>query len=64
MKRTGAAADIALQVQQKRYSEEVAVWRVADDKLAEAARMEIMAMLYFEHGWLSNLEGKQIEYKS
>jgi hypothetical protein len=58
VKRSAAAADIAWQMQQKKYEEEMGVWRVADDKLAEVARVEIVAMLYFEHGWLCNLEGK------
>eukprot|EP00026_Physarum_polycephalum_P001863 Phypoly_transcript_01866.p1 GENE.Phypoly_transcript_01866~~Phypoly_transcript_01866.p1 ORF type:complete len:1019 (+),score=214.39 Phypoly_transcript_01866:45-3101(+) len=62
LKRTAAAADIAWQVQRKKYEEEIGVWRVADEKLAEAARVEIMAVLYFEHGWLCNLEATGRQY--
>lgn len=56
VKRSVVAADIAHQMQKKKYEEELAVWRQTDEKLAEVARQDIVNMLYFEHGWLCNLD--------
>jgi hypothetical protein len=58
VKRSAAAADIAYQLQKKKYDDDYALWRATDDKMAEAARTGIMAMLYCESGWLCNIEGK------
>ena len=57
VQRASTEEDIAWQVQQKKYEEALGVWHVADEKLADTVRAEVMATLYFEHGWLCNLDG-------